>query len=192
MKPAYHFAVPLGLALGGILSAGCRTAAPFGPPQRSALAGGIIAGWAPASRLAAAAMIERYGPPDAVAEDGLGWKDKARWKKIVVRDRPAARFPDPRASGLLEQTVSYRMPEDKRLELAAFSGAIRMSPDGDTLTARADEEPLNVLALNLAVAIGRGDIGPARARSSYRRAVELSRAGKSSPLMRELLFTPGP
>lgn len=192
MKPAYYFAVPLGLALGGVLPAGCRTAAPFGPAQRSALAGDIIAGWAPASRLAAAAMIERYGPPDAVAADGLGWKDKARWKKIVVRDRPAARVSEARVPGLLEQTVSHRVPEHKRGELAAFSGAIRMSPDGAALTARSDEEPLNVLALNLAVAIGRGDIGPARARSSYRRAVELSRAGKSSPLMRELLFPPHP
>lgn len=192
MKPGRLLIIPLSAALGGILSASCRTTAPFGASQRASLAGDIIAGWSPASRLVAAAMLEQYGSPDALASDGLGWKNKGRWKKIVVRDRTDLRVLETGAAGMLEQTVAYRMPEDRRRELAGFSDEVRVSPDGTALTARSDGEAINFLALNLAVAIGRGDIDAAGARNSYKRAVDLSKAGKSSPLMRELLFPPIP
>jgi hypothetical protein len=84
------------------------------------------------------------------------------------------------------------MPEDRRSELAAFGRDVRVSADGTALTSRSDEEALNYLALNLAVAIGRGDLDAAGARKSYERAVDLSKAGKSSALTRELLFPPIP
>lgn len=192
MKPGRLLIVPLSAALGGLLSASCRTAAPFGAARRAELAGDIIASWSDTSRLVAADMIERYGPPDALAPDGLGWKDKDRWKKIVVRDRTDLRVLERGPAGVLEQTAAFRMPVRRRAELAAFGRDVRVSGDGTALTARSDEEALNYLALNLAVAIGRGDIDAAGARNSYKRAVDLSKAGKSSALMRELLFSPIP
>jgi hypothetical protein len=192
MKPGLFLVVPLSAAVAGLLSAGCRTAPAFGGPQREALAGEIIKGWSRGPRLAAAAMIEEYGPPDAVAADGLGWKNKRRWKKIVVRDRTELGLLERKSGAMLEQTAVCRMPEGRRAELAAFSPDVRVSADGTALTASADEEPLNFLALNLAAAIGRGDIDAAGARNAYKRAVDLSNAGKSSALMRELLFPPIP
>jgi hypothetical protein len=192
MKPGHLLIFPLSAALGGILSVACRTTAPFGASQRVDLSGDIIAGWSKSSRLTAAALIEQYGPPDAIASDGLGWKNKGRWRKIIVRDQTELRVLEREGAGMLEQTVTYRMPEDKRPELRAFTDEVRVSADGTALTASADEEALNFLSLNLAVAIGRGDVDAAGARDSYKRAVDLSRAGKSSPLMRELLFPPIP
>lgn len=189
MKPGLLLTAASSLALWSCLSAGCRATAPFDASRRGSLAEDIIAGWPRGSRLTAAAMIDKYGPPDALAAGGLGWKDKGRWRKIIVRERGAA---GPGAAGVLEQTAAYRMPEDRRAELAAFGRDVRISADGAALTARSDDEALNYLALNLAVAIGRGDLDAAGARTSYRRAVDLSRAGKSSALMKELLFPPIP
>lgn len=185
MKAGVVLFVALGAGLWSGLISGCRTPVPFDAARRGSLAEGIIAGWEPSSRLTAAAMIEKYGPPDALAPGGLGWKDKGRWMKIVVRDRPAK-------AGVIEQTAAYRVPEDRLPEVEAFDGKVRVAPDLSSMSARSDDEALNFLALNLAVAIGRGNLGAAEARNSYRRAVELSRAGKSSALMRELLFPPIP
>ncbi|MBI2385569.1 MAG: hypothetical protein HYV14_06110 [Elusimicrobia bacterium] len=189
MKAGFVLFVALSAGLGAGLVAGCRTAAPFDAARRGSLAEDIIAAWPAPSRLAAAAMIEKYGPPDALAPDGMGWKDKGRWKKIIVRERPGE---SGGTAGILEQTAAYRVPTSARRELAAFGDKVRISPDGTAISARSDDEALNFLALNLAVAIGRGDLDAAGARDSYRRAVDLSNAGKSSALMKELLFPPIP
>ncbi|MDD5302287.1 MAG: hypothetical protein PHS14_04185 [Elusimicrobia bacterium] len=192
MKPGLLLIVPLSVALWGVLSVGCRTPAPFGATQRGSLAQAIITDWSKSSKLTAAAMIEKYGPPDAIALGGLGWKDKGPWKKIIVRDRTEILVSAQGTADSLEQTVAYHVPEDKRPELEAFGDKVRVSQDGTSMSARSDAEALNFLALNLADGIGRGAIDAAQARDSYRRAVALSRAGKSSPLMQRLLFPPSP
>lgn len=157
---------------------------PFGGEKRLALAQGIVAEWSRSSRLMGEAMLEAYGPPDALSIDGLGWRARGRWKTIVVRERP-----EDTAAGVLEQSVDCRMPPDRLPELAAFE-EVRVSPGGRSMTASSDAEALNYLALNLAHGIGSGFLDAARARASYERAVELSRAGKTSPLMEGLLFPP--
>lgn len=188
MKPGFVLFVALSAGLAGF-AAGCRATAAFDGSRRGGLAEEIIAGWPEPSRLAAGAMLEKYGPPDALAADGLGWRDKGRWKRIIVRERSGPAAP---AAGALQQTASYRVPDDARGELAAFGDKVSVSPDGTEISARSNDEPLNFLALNLAVAIGRGDLTASDARNSYRRAVDLSNAGKSSALMKELLFPPIP
>lgn len=190
MKPSFLLIVSLNAALWGSLS-GCRAPAPFDASARAALAEGIIARWSQKSRVTGALMLDKYGPPDALAADGLGWENKGRWKKIVVRDRASLDGEDG-GSGVLEQTVEYRVPEAKRGEIEAFSGEVRVSRDGTSVSARSDDEAINYLALNLADGIGRGIIDAPRARGFYRRAVELSRSGKTSPLMAGLLFLASP
>lgn len=192
MKPGLLLLAPLSVVLWGLISVGCRTPAPFGASQRVSLAEDIISGWSKTSRLTAAAMIEEYGPPDAIAVDGLGWKYKNPWKRIIVRDRTDILVSAQGTADSLEQTVAYRVPEDKRLELEAFSDKIRISQDGTSMSARSDAEALNFLTLNLADEIGRGVLDAAQARQSYQRAVDLSRAGKSSALMERLMFPSNP
>jgi len=188
MKPVFVLFVALSAGLAGF-AAGCRATAAFDGSRRGGLAEEIIAEWPAPARLAAAAMLEKYGPPDALAADGLGWKDKGRWKKIIVRGSPGTAAG---ASGVLEQTAAYRVPPGTRDELAAFGDKVTVSPDWTRISARSNDEALNFLALNLAVAIGRGDLDAPGARASYKRAVDLSNAGKSSALMKELLFPPIP
>lgn len=170
---------------------GCRDPEPFNAEARAALAEDIIAGWSQTSRVTGALMLDKYGPPDALAADGLGWENKGRWKKIVVRDRAEPDGAD-RGAGVLEQTVDYYVPEAKRGEVESFSGQVRVSRDGTSVSARSDDEGINYLALNLVDGIGRGVIDAPRARGFYRRAVDLSKTGKSSPLMAGLLFLASP
>lgn len=172
---------------GALLTSGCGEFMGFGGERRLSLAHDIMAEWTEGSRVTAAAMIDKYGPPDALARDALGWRERGRWKRIVVRDRRT-----PEAAGILEQTVEYYVPEGRRRELEAFSGDVRVSPEGTALSSRSDDEALNYLALNLADGIGRGVLDADRARGYYRRAVELSRGGKTSPLMEGFLFVESP
>lgn len=158
---------------------------PFGGERRLALAQEIVAGWPQTARLTGAAMLERYGPPDALAANGIGWENRGRWKRIIVRDSEG-----PSGAGVLEQTVEYAVPEEKIPEVAGFAPGLRVSREGRWMSARSDDEALNYLTLNLADGIGRGLLDAPRAREFQRAAVELSRAGKTSPLMEGLLFLP--
>lgn len=170
-----------------LLSSGCGEFSGFGGERRLSLAQEIMSEWSDGSRTTGAAMIDKYGPPDALASDALGWRERGRWQKIVVRDRMRAE-----TAGILEQTVEYYVPEGRRRELEAFSGDVRVSREGSALSSRSDDEALNYLALNLADGIGRGVLDAERARGYYQRAVELSQAGKTSPLMEGFLFIESP
>jgi len=166
----------------------CGTSGPFDASRRRADAGTVIARWSNGSRMTAAKMIELYGPPDALAEDALAWKNKGPWRRIVVWD--AGR--NPGLDGDLRQTAAYRVPRRERAAVAAFSGRVLVSPDGSELSSLSNDESLNFLALNLAVAISRGEMTPREARASYVRSVALSAAGKTAAPMGRLTFAPDP
>jgi hypothetical protein len=185
MDTGLRQAAAMELAFFVVLAVGCRTTAPFDSAQRGSLADSIIASWSPHSRGEAAALIARYGAPDALSLGALGWKDKGRWKRIVLWDAGGS-------AGGLQQTVSYRVPPDKREALAAFSAEVVVSPDGTELSARSQSEGLNCLALNLADEVGRGLRDPKGARRFYDRTAALAAAGKTSPYMQGLLFAAQP
>jgi hypothetical protein len=168
--------------------AACVAGRTFDAARRRADAGAIVARWSNASRLTADKMLDLYGPPDALAEDALAWKDKGQWRRIVVWD--AAR--NPGLDGDLRETAAYRVPGRERAAVAAFSGKVLVSPDGSELSSLSDDESSNFLALNLAVAISRGEMSPREARASYVRSVALAAAGKSAAYMRRLTFVTEP
>lgn len=176
------FAPSLALACG--LLAACRTVPAFDSRRRGELARAVIADWSEPSRLLAARTIEQYGPPDAISAGGLGWAWKGPWKRIVVWDGAAADAAD----GGYQQTVAYRVPEDKRAALTDFGRGVRVSQDGRELSALSSDEALNFLALNLADEIARGVRSPGEARGFYDRTAQLAAAGKSSPYLWGLRF----
>lgn len=177
------------VSCGAVLLAGaCRTAPAFDARSRGALAQTVIAGWPDSSRVAATLAIERYGPPDAIAENALGWKRTGPWKRVVVSN--SAEGAAARSAPELEETVSYRVPASKRGDLAEFDRGVRVSEDGSELSARSSDESMNFLALNLAGEIVRGARDPADARRTYDRIAELAVAGKSSAYTRGLLLPP--
>ena len=85
MKPGFVLLVALSAGLTGF-AAGCRATTAFDATRRAGLAEEIVAGWPAPSRLAADAMLEKYG-----------------------RSGPCAR-----AGGGREQTAAYRGPVDAR------------------------------------------------------------------------------
>jgi hypothetical protein len=161
------------LALSGCLSAGFESA------RRRPEA--LISAWSPHSKLLAESLIERYGPPDGFSRNALGWKDRTPWARIVVFDG---------GDDALRQSVAYRVPEEKRGEVAAFNRGVLVSDDGRELTARSHDERFNVLALNLADEVIRGARDPADAQRFYDRTAELALAGKSSAYLEGLMFLP--
>src|SRR5262249_24597577 len=84
---------------------GCRAAGDFSARGRDELASEIVSAWTAASKLAAERAIARYGPPDAVSPDALGWTKRGPWKRVIVWNGTGA---------AVEETISYKIPERRR------------------------------------------------------------------------------
>ena len=182
----------LALCLAFLLAAaaGCATTPEpaLSAAERLDRAQTVTIDWYIHSQLAALRLIEAYGPPDQIEKDRLTWHHRGPWQRIVSWNARDYQYPAPDGVDSVEQTVPYAVPADKRAALAAFSGRIQVSGDGSELSARGADEPVNLLALNLAHEIIRGVRSPQEARLFYERVRELSAAGKSSPYMAELFF----
>jgi len=177
-------------AFAAALAAACADIPSLSPQERGVTAQAMISGWSEPSRIAAAKLIEEYGPPDVLAPDELAWNDKGPWKRTMVRDAAAHQGP---ASGddIVEQTIVYELPDAKfNAVLRDFNDKITVTEDPAQLTARNAGEELNFLTLNLANEIVNGRMEPLEARRFYWRTLDLAASGKSSNLMQGLLFKP--
>ena len=67
---------------------------------------------------------------------------------------------------------------------------LTVNPSGDELTVKGESEAKNLLAMNLADEVIQGKKTPEEALEFYRKTVELSAAGKTSPYMEGLQFRP--
>lgn len=133
-------------------------------------------------RVAARALIERYGPPNALSPDAATWYDRGPWKRITVHgDAPLS---------YLEQTVSYHVPDDAAAALLELDHGLRFDLANDEMSATSNSESLNFLALNLAHEVSSARRNPAEARDLYTRTARMAAAGKSSPMLEKLQFEP--
>lgn len=185
-----------GAAVLGILALGALGARAEEPlydyPMRSEdtpkTAQATILDWPAYSRLAARALIEKYGDPVRFDDDRLVWSETGPWSRIVVsRDAPRGLF----ARGgrdVVEQSIWYFVPDDKIAELQRFDDRLTWDMPTGQLSSRAESEELNFLALNLADEIVDGKRTPEDARDFYRKTIALSESGKSSPYMSGIIF----
>ncbi|MBI2787989.1 MAG: hypothetical protein HYX59_04845 [Elusimicrobia bacterium] len=140
-----------------------------------------VSDWPTPSRMAAEAMIEKYGIPDAIDAETASWNDKGSWKRTSVhRD----------GTDFLEQTIGYAVPEEKRADLEKMGLMLKVGRADRELSATSASEEANYLALNLADEVIREKRTPEDAREFYMETVKLSRAGKTSPYMQGLMFRP--
>jgi len=181
----------LALAALAATFAGCSTMSLKNPQARRQFADTVIGNWSSFSRLAAAGFMEEYGAPDQVRHDQLIWNDKGPWKRIKIWNVTPYYDSDLGADNI-EQTVAYLVPQDKHKELNAFSHEILISQNGTELSARGTSETADFLTLNLADDIVLGRKTPEEARRFYEQTIQLSLAGKASPYLRGLIFTPSP
>jgi len=168
-------------ALGGLLLiSGCANA-----PKKAANV--VLDRWSQPSADAARRIMDQYGAPDDATPNKLTWEAKGPWRRTVVWNRPQV-YRTPRDFDLLVQTVRYPLTREQAAELIAFSGALVVNVDRGELSSRASREELNYLNLNLADEVVRGTKSIDEAQLAYKRVIDLSAAGKSSPYLAGLRF----
>lgn len=144
--------------------------------------GAHIAIWPSGPRMTAELMMERYGPPDAIAPGSATWYERGPWKRIVVKGDSPDKY--------LEQAVSYRIPYMAILPLFEFGHGVRADTANNELSVSSDDETLNHLALNLADDIASGKRTAREAQKVYAETARFAAAGKSSPYTEALRFAP--
>lgn len=148
----------------------------------------VLSGWGEEAGLVARRVAAKYGSPDETTAEGLVWRRRGPWKRILVRrDAVSREFPVSH-SEYLEQTISYAVPAEKFAELAKFDGGLLADRGRGELTARSDREEANILALNLADEISRGKRSVDDARKFAKLTLSAASAGKESAYTQGLLF----
>ena len=148
----------------------------------------MTATWPEPSRAAITSLNSKYGLPSAVTEDMVVWNNTSPFKRtIVFKEEVNHSFPV-QHSDVLVQTVNYRVPLDKVAALAKFDGSLLIDRTKGELSARNDKEEINILSLNLADKIVRGEMTVEQARREYSKNVEAFAAGTSSQLISGLAF----
>jgi predicted outer membrane protein len=149
----------------------------------------VASRWPERPRLAAHRMAAKYGPPSELSANAAIWHDVEPFRRItVVRDEIPHDFPTPHTD-FLSHTVAYAVPLERVADVLALDGSLIIDRTAGELTARCDHETRNVLALNLAHRVSRGDRDVDVARESLARAlVEGWREGPPE-LARSLAFS---
>lgn len=149
----------------------------------------VTESWPQSSKTAIDVLTAKYGLPNAVTDDMVIWNNTAPFKRSVVfREEIDHKFPMEHKD-VLQQYVDYKVPQDKIDALAKFDGSVMVDRTKGELSARDEREEMNVLALNLADRIIRGEISPEEARRIYGRNAEAFAAGNSSQLITGLHFS---
>lgn len=148
----------------------------------------VLSGWGEEAGLVARRVAAKYGAPDETTTEGLVWRHRGPWKRILVRRDAASREFPVSHSEYLEQTISYAVPPEKFADLAKFDGGLLADRGRGELTARSDREEANVLALNLADEIARGKRSVDDARKFAKLTLSAASAGKESAYTQGLLF----
>jgi len=166
------------------LASGCVS----GEPRRI-VAEATIDAWSSVSRLAAARVMEQYGPPDELESSRFGWRDAGPFARIVVWDH-APLYASDEDYDLILHSVRYEVPVSRRELVERLSDRLIVDPGSGELAARSDSLESNLLLLNLAddVAQGRRDLAEAKAYMAT--TVRASASGRSSPYLERLMFRP--
>ena len=148
----------------------------------------LIAAWPATSRTAATQTIERYGPPDEHTASMLVWHDRGPFRHTIVH-REAVPHAFPRMhDDVLEQVIAYRVPPELADELMSFNGSLRIDRTKGELSARCDQEAMNILAFNLADELLTTRATVTDARIAYALQAEAHAAGRPAPLAERLQF----
>lgn len=145
--------------------------------------------WPESSKTAISSLTAKYGLPSSVSEDMVVWTSSAPFKRsIVTKEEVNHQFPI-QHNDVLTQSVDYRVPLDKVTALSKFDGSIMVDRTRGEISARNEKEEMNILALNLADKIVRGEMTVEQARREYSKNAEAFSAGTSGPMLTSLNFS---
>ncbi|MCM2349742.1 MAG: hypothetical protein NDI69_06960 [Bacteriovoracaceae bacterium] len=149
----------------------------------------ITATWPEASKAAVNAMNAKYGMPVSASEDMIVWSNTAPFKRTIVYKEEITHLFPMEHKDILLQVVDYRVPLDKIAALARFDGSLIVDRTKGELATRNETEEMNILALNLADKIVKGEMTVESARREYSKSAEAFAAGTTSPMITSLNFT---
>lgn len=151
-----------------------------------------IVEWPADSKEAAGFMIGKYGLPADVTRDTLVWHHAGPFAKTVVYKEPVKHlFPVPH-NDVIEHSVYYPSPDaDKVSQIWEFSGSVGLDRTKGMMSSRSDSEEANILALNLADQVIKGEKSVDEARMEYGKTLmQLSDASEQpSHLTKTLVFS---
>jgi hypothetical protein len=126
-------------------------------PEAAAWVQKNLAGWPKVSLAVAGDLITEYGLPQESNAREITWYDNGPWKRTVLhKEETQHNFPYPHKD-VLEQTVNYRVPHDKVADLVKYNGSLVVDRTRGELTVHCNDERMNILTLNIANDIVKGD-----------------------------------
>lgn len=144
--------------------------------------------WPVASREAAAAIELKYGPPEEMTAGMLIWHWAGPFKRIIVYAEGLRHALPTLHEDVVEHVIDYRVPVDRIDDLMRFNGSLDVRRTAGELSSRCLNEPLNVLALNLAHDIVVEQRSVAAARVEFSRLATSYAGGGSSEYTDSLTF----
>lgn len=144
--------------------------------------------WPEPSRTAAEAMADKYGAPQEQTATLLIWYRNGPWIRTVVHKVGAEHDFPAKHSDVLEQTLPYKVPLNLFSAVATFNGSVIPDRTRGTLTAYGASEAENVLSLNLARAVVRGELTAEQARDKQVAAAEQMAKGQAPELAAKLIL----
>lgn len=137
-------------------------------------------------------VLDEYGDPDEAVPSRLIWHhedDDAPWKETVMfRDPVPHNFPMEHPD-YLEQSIDLQIPTDQYDEIATYDGSVMLERTSGEVSARCDEEALNLLAINLTYELVNSDMTVEDARRAYAEdAVAYKMEDEEPPRTQELQF----
>ncbi len=184
----------LGTLVLAVAASGCmnsRTADGSVPGQMSADAvSDYVSDWPEASKKAVMATIEKYGAPSGVTPSMIVWENSGPFKRTIAYREPVQHDFPMSHPDVLETFINYEVPESMVDELAMYDGSVILERTKGEMSARCDQEPLNILALNLAHEIATGQKTVEEARMTYGEQAMAFKNDQPARYTERLLFTP--
>lgn len=147
-----------------------------------------VESWPETAKMAAKAMMEKYGEPHEQTESMLIWNNTGPFiKTIVYKEEIQHNFPMPHKD-VLEQVINHDAPVDKYSDLARYDGSVIVERTKGTIAARCDKEAANYLALNLAHDIIENKKTVEEARQFYADAMMRMMQGDEDEYLKGLSF----
>lgn len=116
-----------------------------------------LEGWPPKTIALAVDLIKKYGEPNEATPHQIAWYQNAPWKRtILFKEGTPHKFPKTHED-VLEQTVDYRVPLEKVADLLKYNGSLVIDRTRGELSAHCDSEQQNLITLNIANDIVKGD-----------------------------------
>ncbi len=149
-----------------------------------------VSDWPDASKKAVMATMEKYGAPSGVTPSMIVWENSGPFKRTIAYREPVQHDFPMSHPDVLETFINYDVPEAMVDELAMYDGSVIVERTKGEMSARCDQEPLNILALNLAHEVATGQKTVEEARMTYGEQAMAFKNDQPAPYTERLLFTP--